>query len=1117
MRIVSIHVEGFGVLRERTHTVPGPLALFYGANEAGKSTLMGFIRAVLFGFPNRANPAERYEPLRGGAHGGSLTLLDEQGQRIVVERYDSSSAGQRRSSAGIVKVTLGDGTTGGEELLNSLLGGLSADLFRSLFAFGLGELQELRTLQSEEISGYLYSAGLGVSGSTIMEAERKLAARTDALFKPRGRNQEINRLQKELEELERTLRRSKERIADYDRLLEEKRLLDQSIEELELQKQEQRLALNKLEQAGKARSIWLRLKQIEQELEELPVWEQFPEHAVARLEAIEADAESIEEQKSRVILRQNSLRAKLDSIKLDESVWEHAADVERLLEGVSVYQEQYRALLEMKVEVEQLEQQLGHRLRQIDERWDRTTLAACPVSIELRERIREQRELFHVQAEAEQRLRTEQAGVQQQLLRQQEAYQDQQLELQRSSKALSDLGYAAEWVGWNGQTYLKALQRIVHDYSHYKDLHKELEHQQERLEDNYKHRLLLVEAEERARKEAARKLQLQLWSFAGLGVLLLGWLLIQQDWIAAVVILICILGLMGYSLYSKPSKTGSKQSDRKSRRLSTPILPSSSFSDHLDEEDKLQPLIDQITNLEQQLMGQVAPLLAGPEAAAALEAGSGKSALSSMNHESNRGFRMSSVRFAQSPSMEDWNVTKKWLDNELEHGQQDIELWKTQLAEQQRREDKLNDMKQALHHLEQHNVRLLAQQERIHTDRVNLERHWSGWLASLGFSGLLTPDAALESLQLVEQGQELLRQLKKLEARITLLHSERSGFEQEVAQYLDAAALKDPVLSLTCWKEQYRLQLRLREELERGQDDWSEGEQERLLLEERLVRCLERKRALLAEGYATTVEQLRHHQSKQERRLALIEEGGHLDGSLAAQVGRAAISELALLLENIGEAELSLSMAELEQHIHELEEKVNQQREHNGRLLSEIEKLESGTDHANQLLKLEGHKAALQQLVDQYAVVSFASLLFKKSREIYEKERQPGVLLRASDYFSKLTDGRYTHIRAPFGEQRLVAMKVNGEAVDTSFLSRGTAEQLYLAMRFALIEEYARKQSLPLILDDILVNFDQKRMENCLELLVQLSQRHQILLFTCHQHVRDVVMKRLPQFQLIEL
>ena len=216
------------------------------------------------------NRSERYEPLGGGAHGGALTLLDEQGQRIRVERYDAPATGGKRASAGLVKVTLADGTTGGEELLNTLLGGLSADLYRSLFAFGLTELQELRTLQTDELSGYLYSAGLGVSGSAIMEAERKLTAQADGLYRPRGRNQEMNRLLKELEGLEQSLRRSRDGAADYDRLQEERRAAEARAAALEGQQEALRAELHKLGLAGKARSGWLRLRQIGRELEGLP-------------------------------------------------------------------------------------------------------------------------------------------------------------------------------------------------------------------------------------------------------------------------------------------------------------------------------------------------------------------------------------------------------------------------------------------------------------------------------------------------------------------------------------------------------------------------------------------------------------------------------------------------------------------------------------------------------------------------------------------------------------------------------------------------------------------------------------------------------------------------------
>jgi uncharacterized protein YhaN len=96
-------------------------------------------------------------------------------------------------------------------------------------------------------------------------------------------------------------------------------------------------------------------------------------------------------------------------------------------------------------------------------------------------------------------------------------------------------------------------------------------------------------------------------------------------------------------------------------------------------------------------------------------------------------------------------------------------------------------------------------------------------------------------------------------------------------------------------------------------------------------------------------------------------------------------------------------------------------------------------------------------------------------------------------------------------------MHHSGRTLDTGYLSRGTAEQLYLSMRFALAEEYAGRAVLPLIMDDILVNFDEQRMESCLQVIKELSQRHQILLFTCHTHVRDAAKRLISDHKLIEL
>jgi len=73
MKIESLHIDGFGIWNDRTWAPLAPgLNVFYGPNETGKSTLMAFIRSILFGLDRRGQ-ARRYEPLNGGTHAIEVT------------------------------------------------------------------------------------------------------------------------------------------------------------------------------------------------------------------------------------------------------------------------------------------------------------------------------------------------------------------------------------------------------------------------------------------------------------------------------------------------------------------------------------------------------------------------------------------------------------------------------------------------------------------------------------------------------------------------------------------------------------------------------------------------------------------------------------------------------------------------------------------------------------------------------------------------------------------------------------------------------------------------------------------------------------------------------------
>ncbi|MBD0381021.1 AAA family ATPase [Paenibacillus sedimenti] len=1098
MRIISIHVEGFGSLRDKQLDTDTPLALFYGANEAGKSTLMGFVRAVLFGFPTRQNRAERYEPLGGGAHGGALTLLDAQGQRIRVERYDASAAGGRRASAGLVKVTLGDGTTGGEELLNTLLGGLSADLFRSLFAFGLTELQELRTLQTDELSGYLYSAGLGVSGSAIMEAERKLTAQADGLFKPRGRNQEINRLLRELEGLVQTLRRSRDYAADYDRLQEERRSAEERIAALERQQDALRAELHKLSLAGKARSGWIRLRQVGQELAALPALASFPEHASARLDALEAELERVEAERTRLVLKQQGLLSQLQALDLlPADLLAHQIELNHLLEQASTYEENKRSAQELGVEMNHLRTQLDRLLKQIDERWEERTLAAFPVSIALREQVRSYKERLHSSRVEELRARTELESLYQQRIRAVEQIQSIEMDLHRKAIPVDLAGPITSSNEVDGSA---ALQRLARDYARWQLLVRDAQHLREKQVQEQQHRLLLEETAAQSKAASKRNQQRLLVITSLLTVIVPGLLLWKDSWSTAVLALALLAGVTLY-VYTTGRPT-------KVKRASRAIFASNTGAEvGIGTEagvvsSESQRLAEELRNLEQNLQEQVERQfslqkqgLAFKEAAAA------------------------SIETAMKVQGQGVSIHLQELQPQLDAWMREAELSKQQRNELRRQLDKLLDAREALLLLQQHEEERSAALRQLEIALGQVESEWYAWLQALELNEKLSPDAALETIQAVEQGHELLRQLRKQESKQEALQSSIEGYENTLASLLrlPAQSQHESLLALKRWKEQEQRQLRLLAEQQRLEQLVIDGEREMQALGESRQRMEERLAQLLAEACANDRSELRKNEREQAERSRLIEEQKTLEAALESLAGGSLLPDIVELIEMQGEDEWMITIQALQDQLSEAVEAANGLRQEVGKLTGALEKLEQGSEHADHLLEAEAYRATIRGQVDQYAVASFASLLMKKARDVYERERQPSVLQRASVYFSQMTGGKFIQIKAPFGEHRLVAIRANGQSLDTSQLSRGTAEQLYLSMRFALVQEYAGKAVLPLVMDDILVNFDEERMESCLRVIADVSKRHQVLLFTCHSHVRDAAAKLIANHRLIEL
>jgi hypothetical protein len=131
------------------------------------------------------------------------------------------------------------------------------------------------------------------------------------------------------------------------------------------------------------------------------------------------------------------------------------------------------------------------------------------------------------------------------------------------------------------------------------------------------------------------------------------------------------------------------------------------------------------------------------------------------------------------------------------------------------------------------------------------------------------------------------------------------------------------------------------------------------------------------------------------------------------------------------------------------------------------------------------------------------SNLLEQVCEIYETERQPETLREASAFLKQLTDGKYLRVWTPLGKNALQIDNDKNQSLPLEVLSRGTREAVFIALRLSLAAAYSRRGvALPLILDDVLVNFDTGRATSAAKVLRDFAALgHQAIMFTCHEHI----------------
>jgi uncharacterized protein YhaN len=1009
MKLLAAEIEGFGVWSGlKLENLADRVTLFYGPNEAGKTTLLQFIRTMLYGFsPERMR---RYlPPVHGGRAGGSL-VVSSSGGRFTVRRHSSSPAPFEDE----LRVLGPDGAVQPDYVLDGLLGGVNEATFTHVFAVGLREMQELGTLSDSAAAEFLYHLSTGLSGVALADALRELGASRSRIFSPHAAECQLTELLNQRERIAGEIDELRAQVHRHAAIAHELEVLSGKVDQLEGERAELERAQRTLDAALAVREPWQRRADLVGELTALPPLAAVPAGAVERLDLLHESLEGRRRRIAEIVRSRRSLRKEAAGLEFNARLARHAPRIEALAEQEAWLKSLEKQVDEQTAEIDALEKELADHRRELG-------LSGKAIAGKLSSAdalARRLRPAARALAGPHDRLR---AAQQEQL----DANKQAEIFAEQIAKALSgkqqkELAPALEQAG---NLVAQLRRRVQVD---------------DRLSQLASHE---TELAEQTRTLLDRQL-LPAWVLVALGAV----------FVFGVVLV-----------------------------LANMFLPSS-------------------------LVGSAGWLLATIGAVGAVAAAGGKFLLDrSAANQLEASQKQAGILASQIKQAKD---ERESLDSELPRGGGPL-LTRLQTAEKELAalEELLGvdaQRQAAVAAAEAARARVAAAEN----ERREARRRWEQALVAAGLPKHLTPKQAKHFAgrhrhlaDLEQQREQRYRELQERQRGLDLLLGRIKQLVADVALKPVAQRPADQLQELCTQLAAHQAVAARRDALhERA----ARLKRQQARLATAIRRGEQRRQQLLHEAGASSEAELRQRAAEHARRRALAERRDAFSREIATvRAGRLAEDDLHVWLEGDHPVDLEQHSKRLAAEMYSTESRMRSLHEDRGRLEQERSALVADRRLSLRLADLDMVEQQVSQAIERWRVLTVAEQTLDSVRRSYETDRQPEALKDASTYLERLTAGRYVRVWAPLGEHALRVDDNDGNALAVEVLSRGTREQLFLSLRLALVGVYARRGiDLPLVLDDVLVNFDAKRARAAAEVLREFSDEgHQVLLFTCHEHL----------------
>ncbi len=1162
MRIAGLNLAAFGPFTNRILAFDGAnLHIVYGPNEAGKSSALRGLKAMLYGIEERtqdnflhANNKLRIHGFLGTTDGHELAFIRRKGRKNTLLTPDDEVLD--------------------EQVLAPFLQGVTAELFETLFGIDHQALvrggQEILE-QKGEVGQALFSAALGSHALHAVLAE--LDEKADGLFRPRGSTQAINSALKSYAELNKEVRERSLSSREWD---EHRRALGRTTKELEkiqAELAENRVEVNRLQRIQRVLPKLARRLELFQELELLGNVIILPDDFTDRRRKAVNALEAAQALVGKTTPRLEGLQKQLEGLSTNQALLDQAENIEDIHARLGGHRKALQDRPHLEAEAQQLltdaksllkEMRPDLELKAIEEL--RPVLARRQAIAELgsknavlNARVEQAESSLR---ETEKRLkiaRKERDGIPESgatdALHRAIAASRKQGELDASiqsaqsqltrlqAECADDLARLTLWVGeledvtGLGLPNRESIHRFKEDYDELSNRIQRLEEKKEEVIDSLQdtsQRLDEIERVGEVPTEAslidARSERDQIWRF------------LRRQWVDGEDVSAEARVHQGEGTLPDAFENGlagaDEVSDRLRREADRVHALASLQARQEGGQRQAKEIAEQLgaTNAEkvqldadwQELWApcQIVPRTPREMRAWLDEFEKLREQVGQLNLlrqkvtelEQNRTTHIQRLN-EQLAGLERASSTSEELETVL----LECETLAKQLDESKRKHDSLGkEVKDR-----DADVESLSEDHQLATDALEAwKTQWGGQMQSLGLRGETSPSEVDDFIENVRALFSKQGEAGKLRIRINAIDEDAAAFRGQVeamvatiAPELGDLPADDAVVRLNSFLSENRSRQTKRQQIE---EQVEQAMQEIQDSNASIKTMTDRLEALCVEAKCDDHNQFEEAERRSANYLRIKAAIDLLEQEILETGEGVTIAELEAQAEGIDPDSLPGRITELSNKIEdELEPRRTELAETKGREEKELE-LMDGSDHAA-LLADQAHAvlASIRSDAQRYIHVKLAGKILRDQIERYRRENQGPLVKRASEHFSALTLGSFERLMTDFNDKDepvLAGIRPDGERVYVEGMSSGARDQLYLALRLASLEKYMESaEPMPFIVDDVLVDFDDLRSEAALNALEVLAEKTQVILFTHHSQVVEQAKKLQGSVQVHEL